>query len=423
MEFGTHTWTGLAELVEAWFDGSVANHGLALRIASAGIAHKAFQSREGNVKPQLIIEYLPPKQDIPSLTTGDTHCQYGERDCNVCVQDVRTAYDALNTGRRDSHVFRFDPSVTGTDRIRLNQHIQGMARIPGLANDNWIVFSKHDQNEPHQAGLVLVEYPAINSDGDAWKHAERTSDRGDAQHFFTNADTDHPGGMQITGKVLAVGMDCDSDPICSERAWVDFYDLAQADHGVVTQLHRLVLDGSRGEAHQFPPGAVPSDEKASKAHYVSVVKLASGHFLLFVVGAKDNRGWFYVTDSSNLNADTTWTYLQYWHASHTMPSGRWSTYQNGNFITECSTGDIYFFGMKEALGRRNHLDLYRLEREEQFRFHWVARKVVWNRFGGCSLRGGGSVHVTPDRNEIVLYCIEKNQRHGPNMTLEEFRDH
>ncbi len=52
---GVVTWTGLESLVETWLSGKP-NHGVALQQVTNGMRDNAFQTREGNVRPKLIVE-------------------------------------------------------------------------------------------------------------------------------------------------------------------------------------------------------------------------------------------------------------------------------------------------------------------------------------------------------------------------------
>ncbi|MFK7805835.1 MAG: S8 family serine peptidase [Anaerolineae bacterium] len=55
--FGIHHWNQLTDLVQNWVDGSQPNYGLALQTSPVTFGLKAFQSVEGNVRPELKINY------------------------------------------------------------------------------------------------------------------------------------------------------------------------------------------------------------------------------------------------------------------------------------------------------------------------------------------------------------------------------
>ncbi|MFK7805834.1 MAG: DNRLRE domain-containing protein [Anaerolineae bacterium] len=82
--FGGHSWSPLTLLVQGWFDGTHTNFGLAMKQEEYHFGYKAFQTEEGNVKPELKITYSLPEAAEPvpgsnqSLSVNPTSAKGGE---------------------------------------------------------------------------------------------------------------------------------------------------------------------------------------------------------------------------------------------------------------------------------------------------------------------------------------------------------
>lgn len=366
------------------------------------------------------LDPIPIKYRLdPRKLRGNTRCSYGAADCSVCVHDVERAFWAIDTGTRDSHKFPF--SAVELDSVGPRDHTQGICRVPGVGQDNYLIITKKGE----KGQVLVVEYPGIRSDGGAWKHADRTSDWGEIRTVYEHPEFDHPSGVQPAGKIVAVALECSDAPTCQGKAAVEFYDASKLPD--LKLLSRLDLDGSQGEPEQ----GRGLGQRLPDAAFASMAKLADGRHLVLIAGRDSQYGWLYVSSGRRIGPSTRWTYLQTWRGDTVQQVGWWpddsKAYQSGNFITECDTGRLYFVGMRKyRFGRQDRMELYRVGTQgdgELQLYRLGASKDVSTRAGGCDLRAAGFMHPTSDRRELVLYCLQKgNLFIDPKLNVEEFRD-
>lgn len=69
---GTHTWSPVTTMVQAWVTGTHTNFGLAMKQAETKYGYKAFQAEEGTVQPELKITYSLPTQPEPDANVVQT---------------------------------------------------------------------------------------------------------------------------------------------------------------------------------------------------------------------------------------------------------------------------------------------------------------------------------------------------------------
>jgi hypothetical protein len=365
--------------------------------------------------------------------TGDLQCAYGAADCNPCVPDVRSAF--LRLGGGASAKFRYrsreNQSLPPLNKVlpgfTFTDHVQSFARVPGVGDENWLVGTRSQPNQPNgRAGFFMVHMSALaGSGGEAFAAVNRqvSAKNQGTEFFYPMYGTDHPGGAQVLGRIYAIGAECAGNQFfnkylgkCSGVPFVEFYDLS--DPSRVQKINRLTLDGARGE-HQQRLNAQRGNKGYATA--VALTRLSDKRYLLLALG-KDRRaeGWFYVSDGPSISATTEWRYLQYWSRRSAEPSRySWGRgYQNINFVNECETGQIYAVAM--GLDRtEQRADLFRLigkaesdspstsssqGEQRSLSFNHEA-EITLRPFDGnyCSVRAGSGVHVTPS-GKMILYC-------------------
>jgi hypothetical protein len=329
---------------------------------------------------------------------GDPSCAYGTKGCNACVNNVREAFK--NIGDDRSHRHSFHNNGLGNERWRIADHIQSVARIPGLDQENWMVMTRGGEHKG-EGGLYLVPFRDIRSNGGAWKHADsRKSDSSQEAIFHPVYDTIHSGGVQPLGTLLFVANECGSG--CDGQ--VDVIDVSNPKEvKIVSKLLVAREELSLVNEHE---------QMRSKASSVASVKLTDGRYLTYVGGRISGRyGWFYASDSTQINEQTNWSYLNNFHSADDKKMS-WGGWENAAFLTECGSGDIYYVGMGE---RKSRAQLYKvIERDQKLGFEFVAKK---NLDGSLlnSMRLGGGIHITPE-HELVMYS---STRHGKR--INEFR--
>ena len=329
---------------------------------------------------------------------GWTREVYGSGLAPAPVRGVERALKALDCeSRREGHQFPFVVDIAGTDRVKLTTHAQGVARLAGVGRENWLVFTKSDE-EHGQAGMIFVDYP-LTSDGRAWKHADRSEgDTGRTRHFHGQTESTHPGGIQVCGRLLAVPFGDGRN-----RAWVTLYDISNP--AAAREVSRVSIE------HPI-------------VHAAALTRLNNGQYLIFALAQNDASGWFYQSSGTTPDDLGRWRLLSFWQKDELRPEpGKWRTYQNINFLVDGEAGVIFLVGMG-GRGRDGYLDVFRVAREGAgaVTLLWTMNRGLRTRMGGASLRAGGGIHVTPGGRETVLYVIEKAQTFTRKLTVEEFHD-
>jgi hypothetical protein len=280
-----------------------------------------------------------------------------------------------------------------------------------------------------RGGFFIVRFDTGTGNGAALRAGQSpdTGDR-DVRLFYPVADTNHPGGLSLAGGLLVYGGECaraDKEH-CDHVSFIDTYRLGgieAEDKHPETQgagawhVHRLALDGSRGEPNQRDDAAV-----------ASVVKLESNRYLLVVLGSRSKEGWIYLSKGSPGFASFDWEYRQYL-SPEALPQ-RWkdAMYQNLNFVTECGTGQLYAvgFGSKSENDLNsingeddiNYTDLYKVvPNGSGVKFDPIAQQSL-DANGYCVNRAAGSVYVTPS-GDMVYYCHSKVTNDDHELKLEE----
>ncbi len=345
----------------------------------------------------------PPSSGIAHLLIGKTDCSYADPACNRCVNNVIAEFNVLPlqptsniryTSRGGS---RLPPrNAVLPEFAAWESHVQSIARIPGLLGENWFVLSRSRPGNNGSAGFFLVELGDFDGHG-GQPLARSSSDPAPnriTRYYYPISGTDHPGGLQMIGKVMAITASCDTGEACGRRVFVDFYDLVNP--GDARNIGHLELNGAQREPNQ-----------PSHATSVAVAKLRNGHYLLFVHG-KDNRyeGWFYLSGGDRTTLSSNWQFFRYWQATGEgiVPAGAFNgKYQNTAMLTECGTGNPEFMGPLDE----GHaiMDLFRIEVVgDMLRLRRVGHRIMDSGDGGyCSFRAGAMPHVTPSGG-LALYC-------------------
>jgi hypothetical protein len=275
-----------------------------------------------------------------------------------------------------------------------SNHIQGVARLPGVGDNRWLVVSRaHDLN---RAGLFLVHLGDLGgTDGTALGSATNTpSSVRASKYYYRIPDVKHPGGLQAVGKFVAVGVEAPNAP-----SFVEFFDFSTPG-STTASVQRFYLRGDQAE--NPPPGRVIGG--------VGITRLADARYLLAVLGQDNsNDVWFYVSDTTSITATTRWIYLD--HFKPVAPAA-----QNVALITECGTGDIYLLATDnstfeppiaatDAHRPYNHAYLSRLGLSG---FDVTVESVNARYFNSgsgdyCTFRAAVSPYVDPT-GKLMLHC-------------------
>ncbi|MBU0505384.1 hypothetical protein KJ708_05270, partial [bacterium] len=291
---------------------------------------------------------------------GDTACPWGEVDCNPCVNNVVDNFyeisnnNPLNGGHTKLRIEARDDEVDNeimclfTDpahcELDENWHIQGVARIPNVDENNWFVFTRSVDQGP--GAFFAGQLTDIPSAGGHLGSAE-TEDNSARQitEYYTadifgaySSTLNHYGGLQMLGQYLVTGAECHSPGMygCTTNPSAYIYDLSDPSNAsIVSDIDVLSLTALAGDA-------------VDKVGTTASVKLYNGNYLVMTGDSDANNLYYFISDSDTLDTSTTWEYRESWNHSELLDGGSgdvtWGRYQNLNFVTECGTGDIYMVG-------------------------------------------------------------------------------
>jgi hypothetical protein len=344
-------------------------------------------------------------------------CAYGTYGCNACIPDVPARFESASGSHEMRHHFYFDPGELAEngptpDAYSIDDHIQSVARIPGLGDENWVALSR-SARDAGDGAFYLTSFGHISSNGDAWKWAaQRTTSHPTAKSYayYRVAGVNHAGGMQALGPMLYVAVDCDAGNNC--LGGVDVYDVRSPNQVVL--LDQFRMDGSQGELLRSD-GAL-----SSRAAAVGAVKLESGQTLMFVRGREpENNGWFFRSVESTIETGTHWELIGAWRSSDLPSDTPWYPWENVNLVTDCNDRAIYAVAMGTL---ENKSFLYRVVpavgTEAGLNFQFVGSRGLNTSGPLTSTRFGAGVHVTPNGN-LVSYVTDRQ----PELEIEEFRYH
>jgi len=341
-----------------------------------------------------------------------------------CVRDIENVFREGVFGYRLRARGGVEEGPTGRFRIRMhegerlppesqnvtgaggfNSHVESIVRVPGSGESNWMVMGRARPSLGAPFYVFEIGSPPKSDDGeryvkfnrleddyyDLYQDNPRDLDR--TRAYLEISSTEHIGGMQAMGNIVAMPVTCDS-AACAKPS-VMFWDFSSPLHPRL--VHQLWL------------------QSPQEAHWVSVTSLPSGQLLLIVNRGDDGTTDAYITeDSRPLNSSTRWKRLPRFDISVPQWDAGNGTYQNANFLRGCETGRLYLLAMRQ-LGRSglkqwyddNLVELFRVDGPftsgDPLRLTYVSG-ATFERFGDyCQMRGGASVYVEPDGSPVV-YC-------------------
>jgi hypothetical protein len=359
---------------------------------------------------------------------GNTACAPGERDCNVCVNDVVGSFQNLpnhyevmgfDLGSHPPPLFNLDiddcPEFPWWTEY--HGHWQGIQRLSG-ADGRYLVATR-DKIRLF-TGIDYAGFAVVRLDG------SQTVGRGP---FISNREIGgpptvgdsvdrtvrrpgehtHPGGIQTMGDILVVGTDSE----------VLFYDLS---------------DPATLQPEEPPLGALPDPGSDYGTSAVALAQLETGRYLLVVLNGGAKSLDFYISDEPDTMAEHSQSYVKFsrvdryygWDSCALTPT--WDNYQGINLVTDCASGQLYLV----ATGNRdwdstcwwnctedkpccpdgtNRADLYEVYFIDEDDI-WISRVAEADFLvdavdpeNGCNFDAAAGVY-TDDSHRLYLYCTE-----------------
>ena len=341
-------------------------------------------------KPNVVIRSTTspntrPTSNILDFSKGDTRCQRGDPDCNVCASNVQQQFSRASAGKINwktqswnfTWAKKYLPNnlrpldiFDGKPAFPLgipNKHIQGFART----NSNQFPFVGTHSHK-RKGGIF-----AVSQDG------KRRKQLSSLQH----SKGGHPSGIQVIGKYLVYG----------DGGALVFKDINSPSQTRTTQV--MITPKAR-----FGYGGG-----------LGLLRLSKNNLLVLTTGpgSQDNRpryNYFYHLKMQN-GMPTNLSLIN--KSLFSIPS-QWPSIlrfsENLSLITECGTGDIFSVhttGDSKGLGTMTGNGYWRLSKLKKtngkLSLSPLAAFATRQNMPSCNLSSAATVH-TNQRHQLEFYC-------------------
>lgn len=304
-----------------------------------------------------------------------------QRDANPQLEDPIAAFANIPPDARQVQ-FR-----KGTSRFLRGGHFQGIQSFFDRESNKQICFLTRDSDT--KAYFLAVEFdPGPQGVGTIRHFQELPSDG-------KQPPLKHPGGTQLIGDYLVVGVEDNQD---KRRSQVQFWDVSNPCAPVV-----------RGPLTIRRQSNVPKDRTAGA---VGIVKRATDHLL--VVGNWDSRVLdFYTSNGLPLSDDRCRFSLQVrWSAAGAVrarwhPNRAWGNYQGLNLVSDPGF-KVYLLGFHTNNLRHDVIDLFSVDLSQASSD--IIQKAMSKRLhlrGGTHFQYSGGIFVKSSR-ELVSYSTGRD---------------
>lgn len=405
---------------------------IALLLAAVGSASAAGQLHSAPAQ-----DNAPATHGLNFDLKGDTSCAWGSKACNRCVNDVKANFNAVEAqykGERGSKIGVRSYAYPTNDYLlhRINalgaEHIQGVGRIAGLGNDEYLVFTHSTKSsEPGKSGALAVVRMGANQASHGYALGDLRDGDGKDQNIHnrtvarTFSDSNHPGGLATLGHYVFVADWCQPHGAwkwCNLRSQFAFevYDVSNVDrntevinsHPPIKIIDRSVrVDGDK-------------TREASTAT-VAATRLKDGRYLVGLGRSGGQNNEYFLSDTTMLLPDTVWTSI-----ADPEPIAKWG--EGAAMVNECGSGDVYLIQIEKSADKfydakqsKDELHLFKLARASSAgpitheyinsRTFKCSDGTAW-----CDFDKGGGIYISPAGN-LYLYATDAQQ----SESTERFR--
>jgi hypothetical protein len=387
-------------------------------------------------RPVYAQENLPPKKDLDEIDQPGSPdafpvmqgriCTWGATSCNPCAYDVVETFATLRT---HGDVMGFNLGSHPDPEGIFKNHWQGIQRVT-TGDGKYLVVTRdtiEDASGNHWSGFAIVNLYHQPSDGnrfhlnrlhpDVWNRWVKPApeDTIVATELITTA-YDHPGGIQATGNLLAVGT----------GNQIYFYDLANRynPQRLTTEIHRPNRTGSS----------------------TSLTLLQDGRYLLIVAHSDASVLDFYVSNSGFPDEVDGFTHFDEWWPFELWvisppPNGWspeseytfWQPFQSINLVTECGTGDLYLVGTgftgvnSSRIFGSDWVYLYKLIKSPNGDYAQITMIDAAHKFcsslgaTNCNFDAAAGIYVDYQGNLNLLSTEHWNYGPGDSIKMAQFR--
>lgn len=304
------------------------------------------------------------------------------------MDDVQAAFTAMGSTGKAISVSEGNnwPNEYDSYTPPYTNHIEGMQRFrPTLGQSTYMAFSGPGDTYSH---LFIAELSGTPAAAGPIVTGGSTPQGSIIKTLDVESGWNHAGGFQISGDILAVGLEkgCEAmyrliPGMCAKDARVDFYNVSDPSNPVKLSVY--------------------IDRSGTTAGAVGVVKQASGAWLVIAGDDDNNDLTMYVQQSDgSFKSAATWSKSEMLTAPGV--SGSYKSYQSMNLITD-PAGTIWMVATTRSpqLVGHDYFDLFKVQPSGGGRAQitMMDSKSVTST-GGVDFSAGAGIYVDSSTNLI-----------------------
>lgn len=312
------------------------------------------------------------------------------RDANPQLDDPVRAFENIPANGRRMEVRRRNTELPG------GGHFQGIQSFFDSSRNKQVCFLSRDSDS--KAYFITVAFDAVPRSHGEIRHVQYLPSDGNQPPLR------HPGGMQLIGKYLVIGVE-DSQNKC--RSQVQFWDVSDP----LAPKQRTSLTVVR-------ESSIPKDKTAGA---VGIVQRARDHVL--VVANWDAKALdFYASNGSALDDEgCQFTSMARWTADEANkdrwePNDNWGNYQGVNLVCDRDF-NIFLLGFSTTGAGEDLIDLFSVDLSKDPRN--IIRKLSTKRMvlkGGAHFRYSGGIFIASS-TELLCYATERGDHDAINIGI------
>lgn len=374
----------------------------------------------------VVLMALPTAHASDVQLKGETDCAWGSKDCNRCAPRVEANFNAIedsHTGTRGSRMHVRSFAYPSKDALlhRINtwkgyEHIQGIGRIAGLGQSEYLVFthSTRSSQSGKNGALAVVRIGANQgSKGLALGDLQGRDGTDPRRHNRTVArtfsDSNHPGGLATLGHYVFVADWCQPH---GEYSWcagpdqtaIEVYDVSMVDRNI------QALNSNPPERIVDQSVHVAGDvlrERGTAS--IAATRLADKRYLVALGRSGGRNIEYFVSNDTRLSRESRFESL-----GDVTPIAKWG--ENSAIVNECGTGDVYLIQLEKWDNSRDQAHLFKLKQAgigQPIEHHYVRSRTFKCSDGTpwCDFDKGAGVYLSP-AGYMYLYASDAEQDEG-----------
>jgi hypothetical protein len=363
---------------------------------------------------------------------GETKCRWGSKDCNRCVNNVKANFNAIETqytGQRGNKMrvrsYAYPTKNYLLHRINSKwgyEHIQGIGRIAGLGNNEYLVFTHSTMSKSSgKNGALAVVRMGANQTSNGFELGDLRNGAGKDQNIHnrtvarTYTGSNHPGGVATLGHFVFVADWCQDHgkyDWCNNPSQFAFevYDVSNVDKNarkINSSPPLKIVDRS-----VFKIGDPKRDKSLAS---IAATRLHDGRYFVGVGRSGGKNYEYFLSDTTRLSRNTKWSSV-----SDVEPIRKWG--EGAAMVNECGSEDVYLIQMEKstdsvvdsARGQsKDELHLFKLRKDSghgRITHQYINSRTFKCSDGTpwCDFDKGTGIYINPTGN-LYVYATEAQQ--------------